>query len=900
MSNELTGRRLGVYQLHERVGAGGMGEVYRARDTRLQRDVAVKILPEAFAADGTRRARFEREALVLASLNHPNIATIHGIEDEDGIHALVMELVDGETIADRVLRGAVPVSEALAIARQIADALDAAHERGIVHRDLKPANIKLTSSGLVKVLDFGLAKAMAGDESVPETSNAGTMTAVATHEGLVVGTPGYMSPEQMRGQPVDRRTDIWAFGCVLYEMVTGRPAFARRTMSDTIAAILDREPEWDVVRPAAPAPVRTLLKQCLAKDARRRLRDIADARIQIEEILAEPPAAPAMDVPRGKSLPLWGSLALGVFAVAAGAAAYLFATRSTSAPTPVQLTLSFSGQINDVAITSVPSPSPDGGRFVFIGTNEKGTTSLWIRAIESSETRMLPGTEGAQTPIWSPDGAWIGFFADGKLKKITVSGGQPQTIAALPGFQEASWGSSGVIIFRASNRQPLSRVSASGGEPAPLTKLNEALGENSHRGVTFLPDGRRFLFTSRCAEAANNTLYLGSLDSPEPRRVMSAQSKAIFLAGRDGTSRLLYYRDGSLEARTFDPDRNALGDPYPLIGNVDYNSAGIGAFFQASPDGRVIVIRPAGASGAQLTWFARTGEQIGTVGTADSNLYQPRLSPKGDRIAFTRADPKNGNRDVWIIELDRGIATPLTRNAANDWHPVWSADGTRLLFNSDRAGKSDGVLYVKSALDASSEETQLLDMDSWPTDRSPDGRWAAVAGRNHSTGGEAVHLVSMTEHTMKRLLETQSRHGATRFSPDGKWVAYSSDETGRFEVFVRPFANGVAAREKIQLSESGGDFPVWRPDSQELYFMSEDATIHSVAMTGLRIGGPVPRPHALFRPCPGSAPQALPMAAQFWGNPYDTRDGQRFIVDCTARPSREYVVLMNWPLAQNR
>jgi serine/threonine protein kinase/Tol biopolymer transport system component len=904
MSTELTGRRLGVYQLHERVGAGGMGEVYRARDTRLQRDVAVKILPEAFAADGTRRARFEREALVLASLNHPNIATIHGIEDEDGVHALVMELVDGETLADRIMRGAVPISEALAIARQIADALDAAHERGIVHRDLKPANIKLTSSGLVKVLDFGLAKAIAEDDVGSDASQVATATLRATQAGRVVGTPAYMSPEQMRGQPVDKRTDIWAFGCVLYEMVTGRPAFARQTMSDTIAAILEREPEWDVVRATAPVPVRALLKHCLAKDARRRLRDIADARIQIEEILAEAPAAPLMDVPRRRSYPLWGSLALGVLAVAAGVAAYLLATRSTLAPTPVQLTLSFTGQMNDVAITSVPSPSPDGGRFVFIGTNEKGARSLWIRAMESSETRMLAGTEGAQTPIWSPDGAWVAFFADGKLKKIAVSGGQPQTIAALPGFQDASWGSQGVIIFRPSNRLPLFRIADTGGEIAPLTRLNEALGENSHRGVTFLPDGRRFLFTSRCAEAANNTLYLGSLDSPEPQRVMSAQSKAIFLAGHDGTSsRLLYYRDGNLEARTFDPDRNALGDPRPLIGNVDYNSAGIGAFFQASSDGRVIVIRPAGAAGAQLTWFARTGEQIGTVGTADSDLYQPRLSPKGDRIAFTRADPKNGNRDVWIIELDRGIATPLTRNAANDWHPVWSADGTRLLFNSDRAGKSEGVLYVKSALDASSEETLLFNAQSSPTDWSRDGRWVVVGGTGTAKpdpDGSVAQIISIATSSVKRLLDAPSRNGAARFSPDGKWVAYTSEETGRFEVFVRPFANGVAAGAKIQISESGGDFPVWRPDGQELYFMSEDATIHAVATRGLRMGGPAPRPHALFRPCPGSAPQAPPMSANFWGNPYDTSDGNRFIVDCIVRPSREFVVLMNWPLAQNR
>ncbi len=516
MNVELTGRRLGVYQLHERVGAGGMGEVYRARDTRLQRDVAVKILPEAFAADSTRRARFEREALVLASLNHPNIATIHGFEDADGIHALVMELVDGETLADRVARGPVPVSEALAIARQIADALDAAHERGVVHRDLKPANIKLTSSGLVKVLDFGLAKAVAGDEAGPDAPNAATITAIATHEGLIVGTPAYMSPEQMRGQPVDKRTDIWAFGCVLYEMITGRAAFARQTISDTIAAILETDVDWDSVRPTAPAPVWQLVRHCLAKDRRHRLRDIADARLRIDDIQsATADAAPATAV-RGKRVWLWASAAVGLAVLTGVALASYFRAGSVSVATPAQFTLSFAGQSPDVVVRTVPAPSPDGRHFVFIGSNEKGAPSLWIRAIESAESRPIPGTEGAQTPIWSPDGLWIGFFADGRLKKVAVDGGQPQTIASVPGFQDASWGSSGVIIFRAEQSPAaLSRISASGGEPAPLTRLNEPLGENSHRGPTFLPDGRRFLFTSRCADSANNALYLGSLDSPE-------------------------------------------------------------------------------------------------------------------------------------------------------------------------------------------------------------------------------------------------------------------------------------------------------------------------------------------------------------------------------------------------
>ena len=660
MSAELTGRRLGIYQLHERVGAGGMGEVYRARDTRLRRDVAVKILPEAFAADGARRARFEREALVLASLNHPNIATIHGIEDEDGVHALVMELVDGETLADRILRGSIPVSESLAIARQIADALDAAHERGIVHRDLKPANIKLSSSGRVKVLDFGLAKAVGEDDANPDVSNVATVTLGATQEGHVVGTPAYMSPEQMRGQAVDKRADIWAFGCVLYEMITGRAAFARQTMSDTVAAVLEGDLDWNSVPPTAPAAVWQLVKHCLAKDPRHRLRDIGDARLRIDDILSAPAAAPAAPDVTRKRVWIGATATLGVALLAGAALMWYFRAPSTPDRAPAQFTLAFAEQA-DLSVASVPAPSPDGRHFIFLGTDGKGVRSVWHRPIDSAESRALPGTEGAQTPIWSPDGQWVAFFADGKLKKVGVNGGQPQTIASVPGFQEASWGSGGVIIFRPSNRLPLSRISASGGMPAPLTQLNVALGENSHRGPTFLPDGRRFLFTSRCADSSNNALYLGSLDSPAVQRVMNAQSKALYLPTGDGPGALVYYRDGGLEARTFDPDRNVLGDPRTVTASVDYNSAGIGASFQAAADGRVIIVRPAGNSGMQLTWFDRNGEQSGTLGPPTIDLYQPRLSPKGDRIAFTRPDPKNGNRDVWIIEVDRGIAAPLAQ-----------------------------------------------------------------------------------------------------------------------------------------------------------------------------------------------------------------------------------------------
>ena len=902
MDAELTGRRLGVYQLHERIGAGGMGEVYRARDTRLQRDVAVKILPHTFTAESDRRARFEREARVLASLNHPNIATIHGVEDADGIHALVMELVEGETIADRLGRGPVPVPDALAMARQIADALDTAHERGIVHRDLKPANIKVTSSGLVKVLDFGLAKAVAGDDTEPD-AHASTVTAFATQEGLVVGTPAYMSPEQMRGQSVDKRTDIWAFGCVLYELITGRAAFARQTISDTIAAILDRDPDWESVHAIAPATVWSLVRRCLVKDPKRRLRDIGDVRIQIDEILAGSvevaavlPSTPAG--PRKSRGWILAAVALGNIALIGAGLAVFLNSRNTSVATPARFTLSVAGQGAEFATTTVPSPSPDGRNFMFLGTNDKTGQMLWVRGVDSGAARSIPGTEGAQAPIWSPDGRWIGFYAEGRLKKVGLDGGQPQTIAALSGFQDASWGSAGVIIFRQSNRQPLFRLSDTGGEPAPLTQLNAELGENSHRGATFLPDGRRFLFTARCAVATNNALYLGSLDSPAVQRVMSAQSKAIYVpAANGGPGTLLYYRDGGLEARTFDADRNVLGEPQSVIGDVDYNPTGIGAFFQASADGRVIVAQPAGSGGTQLTWFERNGEQTGTFGVS-GEVLQPRISPRGDRVAFTRPDPRNGNRDVWTIEFARGVSAPVTLHTANDWHPVWSSDGSQILFNSDRAGKAEGVPYVKKGLDPAAAESLVTDIESSPTDWSRDGRWMALG--EYRPGTASVAIISVGDPRRIHRIDGPLRQGGARFSPNGNWVVYTSDETGRFEVFVRAFSDAGLSAQKIQISESGGDFAVWRADGQELYFMSEDGTINAVPTGTLRTDGPVPRSQALFRVCPSSSPGLTPLTGRYWGHPFDTLDGKRFLVNCTLRAAQQFVVLMNWPLTARK
>ena len=891
------GQRFGIYHLHECIGAGGMGEVYRARDTRLGRDVALKVLPHAFTADADRLARFEREARALAAMNHPNIATIHGIEDSDGVRALVMELVDGSTLAERLARGPLPLPEALAVARQILDALDAAHEKGIIHRDLKPANVKVTSSGLVKLLDFGLAKTVR-DES---PGQAATITSGATREGLIVGTAAYMSPEQTRGQPVDKRTDIWAFGCVLYEMLAGRPAFARGTVSDTIAAVLEREPDWPALPAGSPA-VSRLIRHCLAKDTRLRLRDAGDARLAIEDAMS---TATAAETSAGSGTAGWRRWmwAIGGFLFAgllAGGIALisLRSMRSSALPErPAQFTLSFAGQMTGMASTTVPVPSPDGRYFVFVGTSNEGATSLWIRPLDSSDARPLQGTDDAETAVWSPDGRWIGFFADGKLKKVSVSGGLPQTIASLPGFQDPAWGPNGNIIFRLGNRQPLVRISESGGTPEPVTKLNAALAENSHRGPNFLPDGRRFLFTSRCAAPENNALYIGSLDSPDVRRVMTAASKVVFVPSKNGApAALLYYRDGGIEARAFDADSEKLsGGPQPVIAGVDYYPSSIQAFFQVSADGRVIVVRPAGAGDTQFTWFDRSGEQTGTLG-APGNVAEPRISPQGDRVAFTRPDAQIGNRDIWTIDIARGFAARLTLDPANDWHAVWAPDGKQMAFGSDR-GAPEAKPYIKRSLDPTGEEVRLANTETSPTDWSRDGQWIA-------TGSDTITIVPASgDRPSFRFLSQPFRQGGARFSPDGRWLAYVSNETGKFEVFVRPFTGGPAAAEgKIQISDKGGDFPVWRSDGRELYYMSGDFSIYAVA-TGDLNRGTVPRPERLFRACPRSDPVSSPppmRGASSWGHLFDTFDGKRFLITCAAHPPGQFVVLMNWSLARER
>ena len=839
----VAGTQLGPYRIESALGAGGMGQVYRAVDTRLNRPVAIKIARDQFGE------RFGREARAIAQLNHPHICTLYDV----GPNYLVMELVDGETLATRLEKGALPLDWVLRYGAQIADALAAAHAKGIVHRDLKPGNIMLTKAG-VKVLDFGLAKTQT-DERL-------------TQSHAVMGTPAYMAPEQRQGRPADARTDIYALGLVLREMATGKQAEDMQGL---------------------PPQVIHVVKRCLESDPAERWQAASDVKKELEWAAVSPSAAPA--VARHSSSRLaWLAAALGFAGMISIGVVYL---QRQSAPTlgPTQFTVSFEKEIASVAIQAFPNPSPTGESFVFVGVGSNGGTSLWIRPLDSAGAHRLAGTEGATGSIWSPDGNWIAFYADGKLKKVSPEGGPPQTIAALPGFQDAAWGPHGDIIYRPDNRAPLFRIRDSGGSPQPLTTLNASLTENSHRFPEFLPDGRRFLFTSRCGERANNALYLGSLDSPDVTRVMPAQSAVSYIPPvRGRPESLIYYRDGALVAQPFDlVEQKLTGEPTAIVDRVGYNAPSIQAQFRVSRDGRVIIVQGE-LAGTRLTWFNRSGEEQGALG-ARGVLNQPRISPLGDRVAFAAPDPQTGNRDVWYIEVTRGITARLTTHVANDWYPVWSPDGRQLLFASDRDGGAEFVPYLKTSMDPGSSESRHARLQAEPRDWSADGRWIAYIG----SMGRDLFVGPAAGGEPFPFLVTAAWETNPRFSPNTRWIAYTSDESGRGEVYVRPFSGEPAPPTgKLQVSNNGGGYAVWGSSGREIVYMSGDGSVFAVDTRNLGKTQTLPTPVRLFQACPATQPQGLPLRGEPIAPSFDTLDGQRFLVNCLLEPPGRFTVLMNW------
>jgi Tol biopolymer transport system component len=878
------GTRIGPYEIAAPIGAGGMGEVYRATDTNLKRAVAIKVLPESVANDAERLARFQREAEVLASLSHPNIAHVHGLERSAGATALVMEFVDGLTLEEMIAPGRsdrpLPLSDALAIARQIADALEAAHEHGIIHRDLKPANIKVKPDGTVKVLDFGLAKVLEpAGASTPASSPTITSPAMTAH-GMILGTAAYMSPEQASGRPMDKRSDIWAFGVVLWEMLAGKRLFDAETVSHTLADVLRAPIEFTHVRADTPQPVRTLLARCLNRDVRKRLRDIGEARLLLEDWLSgahDDPAGAASAPPpqRSRARLAWGAAA-AMALVAAGAIAMALRPTPVSPETRLEIVTPATDDPGAFAI------SPNGRRLVFVAEAAGGTSALWLRPLDQTEAQPLAGTEGASNPFWSPDSQSLAFFTGTQLKRLDIGGGAPRVLANTGSIrQSGSWSADGVILF-AREVGVLGRVSANatGATPAPATAL--AAGQTGHRFPYFLPASRQFLFQARGSPAG---IYLGSLDSPDVRHVTDSDIGigAMFMPPHW----LVFVRQGTLLAQHVDQASGTVaGDPVTLANQVTIGRNG-GAF-SVSRTG-VIAYRTGGAAVTRLTWFDRNGKVTGTIGPPDANgLLQTMLSPDGRRVAGYRT--VDNNMDVWLSDATR--STKLTTDATREMFPVWSADGTRVAFARNPGSKGMQDLYAKSSSGGAGEQEQLL-LAAPPSGLAPMS-WSKTGfllymERNPDTAGDVSVLPLDRNQQPFAFLRSKYEERTPQFSPDGQWVAYASDESGRLEIYVRKFppASGQWA-----VSTAGGVTPRWSHDGREINYIAPDARLMAVTMT-VKNGVPeLGTPAALFQTkilYGGTSP-----VGTNWQ--FDVAPDGRFLIntDTTSGITSPIIVVQNW------
>jgi eukaryotic-like serine/threonine-protein kinase len=888
-----SGSRFGTYEIEGLIGSGGMGEVYRARDSKLGRDVAIKVLPEIFTRDPGRRARFDREAHVLATLNHPHIGAIYGIEDVGPRRGLILELVDGPTLADRLRRGPLPIHDALSIASQIADALAAAHERGIVHRDLKPANIKLTSDGNVKVLDFGLAKLKTTEPSSVDVSQSPTIAAQQTQDGVVLGTAAYMSPEQARGQPVDTRADIWAFGCVLYEMLTGRCAFAGASVTDTLAAVIEREPDWERLGEPTAIPIRRLLRRCLAKDLRARLRDITDARLEILDVADELPAAAQSVATRSEKRVgptaatkrrLWMLVAAGMFFFGTVSLGLLVMSRGrTQAPAPVRFTVSApESAVLDLETTGFfTSISPDGRHLAFSARDAAGTTSLWVRSLDALTAQLLPGTQDANAVFWSPDSRWVGFAAHGKLKKIDTAGGPPQILCDAPNLREGSWSPDGVIIFSRSST-PLSRVSAAGGAPAPLTKLTAT--QRAHRYPALLPDRRHFIYSAIPLQSGGATteIFLGSFDSEDASFLVSADSPALF----SPPGYLLFARQAVLLAQRFDLKTfGVTGEAVPIADQVLNTENSLAAAVSANGT-LTYVAQPGNQADLQLTWVDRTGKVVDTIGPRAS-YRGVEVSPGEKTIAVHRHEGAGG--DIWLLEANRPISRLTFEPSQDNSNPIWSPDGTRIAFGSLRAGKWG--IYQKVARGAGKEQLLLeVGLNADPMSWSPDGRFLVY--RTSSRNRTNYSVLPLTGDRRPFPIADVSG-GMPQISPDGKWIAYASGENGRREVYVRPFPTG-AGYWQITTDGASQASVRWRGDSKELFYISADEAAAMMAVPVTTSGSAFQwgMPTKLF----DSGYRGIG-AGHSYHDFSVSRDGQRFLIpranQAVAQTSAITVVL-NW------
>jgi Tol biopolymer transport system component len=820
---ELIGRRLGPYQVHARIGAGGMGDVYRARDTTLGRDVAVKILPAALMSNTDRRARFEREARVLASLNHPNIGAIYGVEEADGVRAIVLELVEGETLAERLTRGPLPLKQALRIAREIADALEAAHEHGVVHRDLKPANVGLTRDGAVKVLDFGLAKLGTdqADQSADDLFDLPRGTLADTRTGMILGTPAYMSPEQARGDRIDKRTDIWAFGCVLFEMLAGHAAFQGRTSTEILTAILERDADLGALPVATPTNVQRLLARCLDKDTKQRLRDIGDARLELTDR-----AAPTTDGHTAGALPRRSWWAFGLLATAAAIATGLVFQRlqtlsrgtdeSSVAAAPVRRFVEGLSDGMQLAPAPALAVSPDGRRIAYVVV-QNGMRHLYVRELDQAAAHLLAGTEGADQPFFSPDGRWVGFFAEAKLKKVSVVGRAPVPLCDVASARGGSWASDDSIVFAPSANSVLLRVSSAGGIPEPITAFDRTLNEASHRWPHVLPGGDVMLFAAGPTVTARGWneahIIVQSLKTGVRRLLAPHGSYPLFAPG----GHLLFLQDGILYAQRFDLERlDVAGEAVPILERVAGTGRGIngGAYEVAlSATGTLAYLPDAAAVPDAMVWVDRhaTEQSVTFPVPAASYFAGPRLSPDERHVAVTIVGATDS--EVWAYDLTRGVANRLSVGGRNLW-PVWAPDGTRIAYASSRQGSTN--VHWKPA-DGSGTEEQLTfgTYTNFPHSWSPDGEMLALTEASPLGPSHILMLPLQPPRQPWRFAETPAAIRQPAFSPNGRWVAYVSNQSGRNEVYARAYAGGDTT---IPISSTGGEEPLWARSGRELFF----------------------------------------------------------------------------------
>jgi eukaryotic-like serine/threonine-protein kinase len=880
------GTRLGPYEILSPLGAGGMGEVYRARDTRLGREVAVKVLPAALSSDADRLKRFEKEARSASSLNHPNIVTVHDIGEAGGASYLAMELVSGQTLRELLAEGALPTKRLLTIGAQVSDGLARAHAAGIVHRDLKPENVMVTRDGLVKILDFGLAKLTEPGDASGATQSP--TVSGATEPGLVMGTVGYMSPEQALGRLVDFRSDQFSFGSILYEMATGRRAFRRGSTPETLAAIIREEPEPIAsVNPVSPAPLRWIVERCLAKDpddryasTRDLARDLATLKDRLSEASSGASAAMAAVLsgarPASKGLRAvpWVLAALLGLVLAWRLLSGSHSVAPALAPLRFSVTLPPGVALSGTDIESHAAISPDGHWLVFAGSSGE-RERLYLRPIDSLEARPLSGTEGAITPFWSPDSRYIGFYADGKIRKVAVAGGPPQVICDAGIESLPSWGSADRILFVqiGATNGGLYVVNASGGEPRRIMAVDFSHGATAHVWPYFLPDGRHFLFITigTAQDRSRLPLQVGSLDSTETTKVADVSSRVEYAQGH-----LLHVREGVLLAQPFDPKNARLsGEPVALADHVYQFNGPLLAGFSASQTG-VLVYEPSPSS-SRISWLDRTGKELETLPMTGA-IRALRLSPDGRTLAMGVEDEKEGSSDIWTYDLARRLPARVTLNPNDEKMPVWSSDGQSIFFRCDWQGPPD-IYRVSVRSPDSAAPVVVRPGVQFPEDVSQDGRYLVFTEFMRRTNGDLWLMPLSGDGKPVPIAQTPFDEKGARFSPDGRWLAYYSNESGNREMYLRSVEG---SGERLRVSSGGGTMPRWRLDGRELFYLSSDNGVMSVSLsTGSRL-----------------QPSAASLLFRVEGvvRDYDVAaDGQRFLLDVAEPDPAPLTVLANWP-----